>query len=119
MARQPPHRQTQPPRTPRSRNVASSRSCSPTWSASPRSSEGRDAEETRELLSRYFELAGEAVGRYGGTIEKFIGDVVMAVWGTPIARENDAERAVRAALDVVAVAVKTLGPGIQCAAPGS
>ena len=64
--------------------------------------EGRDAEETRELLSRYFELAGEVIGRYGGTIEKFIGDAVMAVWGTPIARENDAERAVRAALDLVA-----------------
>ena len=77
--------------------------------------EGRDAEETRELLSRYFELAGEVIGRYGGTIEKFIGDAVMAVWGTPIARENDAERAVRAALDVVA-AVKTLGPGISARA---
>ena len=46
-------------------------------------SEGRDAEETRELLSRYFELAGEVIGRYGGTIEKFIGDAVMAVWGAP------------------------------------
>ena len=77
--------------------------------------EGRDAEETRELLSRYFELAGEVIGRYGGTIEKFIGDAVMAVWGTPIARENDAERAVRAALDLVA-AVKTLGPGISARA---
>ena len=77
--------------------------------------EGRDAEETRELLSRYFELAGEVIGRYGGTIEKFIGDAVMAVWGTPIARENDAERAVRAALDVVA-AVKTLGPGLSARA---
>ena len=39
--------------------------------------------------------------RYGGTIEKFIGDAVMAVWGTPIAREDDAERAVRAGLDLV------------------
>ena len=77
--------------------------------------EGRDAEETRELLSRYFDLAGEVIGRYGGTIEKFIGDAVMAVWGAPIARENDAERAVRAALDVVA-AVKTLGPGISARA---
>ena len=77
--------------------------------------EGRDAEETRELLSRYFELAGEVIGRYGGTIEKFIGDAVMAVWGAPVARENDAERAVRAALDVVA-AVKTLGPGLSARA---
>ena len=52
------------------------------------------------------------IGRYGGTIEKFIGDAVMAVWGTPIAREDDAERAVRAALELVD-AVRTLGPGIR------
>jgi class 3 adenylate cyclase len=64
-------------------------------------SEGRDAEETRELLSRYFELARTLIGRYGGTVEKFIGDAVMAVWGAPVATENDAERAVRAALDLV------------------
>ncbi len=63
--------------------------------------EGRDAEQVRELLGRYFDLATEVVGRYGGTVEKFIGDAVMAVWGTPIAHEDDAERAVRAALDLV------------------
>ena len=45
---------------------------------------------------------------YGGTVEKFIGDAVMAVWGTPVATEDDAERAVRAALDLVA-AVSALG----------
>jgi class 3 adenylate cyclase/tetratricopeptide (TPR) repeat protein len=64
-------------------------------------SESRDAEAVRELLSRYFETARTIVGRYGGTIEKFIGDAVMAVWGTPLAREDDAERAVRAALELV------------------
>jgi class 3 adenylate cyclase/predicted ATPase len=64
-------------------------------------SEGRDAEETRELLSRYFETARTLIERYGGTVEKFIGDAVMAVWGTPVAQEDDAERAVRAALDLV------------------
>src|SRR5207248_10132194 len=62
-------------------------------------SEGRDHEEVRELLSTYFDMARELIGRYGGTVEKFIGDAVMAVWGAPVAREDDAERAVRAALD--------------------
>ncbi len=75
-------------------------------------SEGRDAEAVRELLSGYFELASEIVGRYGGTVEKFIGDAVMAVWGTPTAHEDDAERAVRAALDLVA-AVPSLGEGVN------
>jgi len=71
-------------------------------------SESRDAEDVRELLERYFALSRETIGRYGGTIEKFIGDAVMAVWGTPIAKEDDAERAVRAALDLVD-AVRRLG----------
>jgi class 3 adenylate cyclase/tetratricopeptide (TPR) repeat protein len=65
-------------------------------------SEGRDAEEVRELLSRYFESTRTLIERYGGTVEKFIGDAVMAVWGAPTAHEDDAERAVRAALDLVA-----------------
>ena len=59
-------------------------------------SEGRDAEEVRELQSRYFDTVSEIIGRYGGSIEKFIGDAVMALWGAPIAHEDDAERAVRA-----------------------
>jgi class 3 adenylate cyclase/tetratricopeptide (TPR) repeat protein len=71
-------------------------------------SETRDPEEVRELLSAYFERARTVIGRYGGVVEKFIGDAVMAVWGTPAATEGDAERAVRAALDVVA-AVAELG----------
>ncbi len=61
-------------------------------------SEHRDPEEVRELLSRYFERCRTLIQRYGGTVEKFIGDAVMAVWGTPVAREDDPERAVRAAL---------------------
>ena len=71
--------------------------------------EGRDAEETRELLSRYFDLARDVIGRYGGTVEKFIGDAVMAIWGAPVAHEDDAERAVRAALELVG-AVGALAP---------
>jgi class 3 adenylate cyclase len=80
-------------------------------------SEGRDADDIRELLSRYFKQARTVVGRYGGTIEKFIGDAVMAVWGAPVAQEDDAERAVRAALEIVdAVSVfgREVGaPGLQ------
>ena len=71
-------------------------------------SEERDAEDTRELLSRYFDTCRRLIELYGGTVEKFIGDAVMAVWGTPAATEDDAERAVRAALDLVA-AVSALG----------
>jgi predicted ATPase/class 3 adenylate cyclase len=71
-------------------------------------SEERDAEDTRELLSRYFDTSRRLIELYGGTVEKFIGDAVMAVWGTPTATEDDAERAVRAALDLVA-AVTALG----------
>jgi class 3 adenylate cyclase len=43
-------------------------------------SEDRDPEETRELLSRYFETSRTIIERYGGVVEKFIGDAVMAVW---------------------------------------
>ncbi|HEY6057413.1 MAG TPA: adenylate/guanylate cyclase domain-containing protein [Candidatus Limnocylindrales bacterium] len=71
-------------------------------------SDGRDPEAVREFLSRYFDTAREIVERYGGIVEKFIGDAVMAVWGTPVAQEDDAERAVRAGLDLVD-AVRLLG----------
>src|SRR5580704_16656191 len=73
-------------------------------------SESRDPEAVRELLTQYFAVARTVIGRYGGVVEKFIGDAVMAVWGTPAATEGDAERAVRAALDLVA-AVAALGAG--------
>ncbi len=63
--------------------------------------EARDSEDVRDTLDRCFEIARGAVSRHGGTIEKFIGDAVMAVWGAPVAREDDAERAVRAALELV------------------
>ena len=91
-------RRAMPPRP----SGASCPCSSPTWSASRRSPRGATPEEVRELLSRYFELARTLIARYGGTVEKFIGDAVMAVWGTPTATEDDAERAVRAALDLVA-----------------
>lgn len=80
----------------------------------------RDPEAVRELLGDYFDRARTLVHRYGGTIEKFIGDAVMAVWGTPVTREDDAERAVRAGLDLID-AVTALGedravPGLQARA---
>jgi predicted ATPase/class 3 adenylate cyclase len=77
-------------------------------------SESRDPEEVRELLSRYFDTCRRLIGIYGGTAEKFIGDAVMAVWGTPTAQEDDAERAVRTALDLV-TAVAALGEEIGAA----
>jgi class 3 adenylate cyclase/tetratricopeptide (TPR) repeat protein len=70
--------------------------------------EHRDPEEVRELLSRYFDRCRSLIERHGGTVEKFIGDAIMAVWGTPVAREDDVERAVRAALAVTS-AVALLG----------
>ena len=74
-------------------------------------SEGRDAEETRELLTPLLrDCARGRSSEHGGTVEKFIGDAVMAVWGAPTAHEDDAERAVRAALEIVA-AVPQLGDG--------
>lgn len=78
-------------------------------------SEEQDAEEVREFLGRYFDVGREIVARYGGTVEKFIGDAVMAVWGTPTAHEDDAERAVRAALEIVD-AVRGLQPGVEARA---
>jgi len=78
-------------------------------------SESRDAEDVRDLLSRYFDTCTKLIGRYGGVVEKFIGDAVMAVWGSPVATEDDAERAVRAALDLVE-AVKAFGADVG--APG-
>ncbi len=77
--------------------------------------EERDAEDVRDTLTRYFDIASEVITRYGGTVEKFIGDAVMAVWGAPVATENDAERSVRAALELVD-ALRALGPGIQARA---
>ena len=75
-------------------------------------SEGRDPETVRETLTRYFEATREVIERHGGQVEKFIGDAVMAEWGAPRTNEDDAERAVRAALEVTE-AVCNLGEGLQ------
>jgi class 3 adenylate cyclase/tetratricopeptide (TPR) repeat protein len=59
-----------------------------------------DPEATRATMARYFETARSAIERHGGTVEKFIGDAVMAVFGVPQVHEDDALRAVRAAVEL-------------------
>ncbi|MFN2521520.1 MAG: adenylate/guanylate cyclase domain-containing protein, partial [Candidatus Limnocylindria bacterium] len=57
-------------------------------------------EVVREVLRAVFASLSEVIRDHGGTVEKFIGDAVMAVFGAPVAHEDDAERAVRAALRI-------------------
>jgi class 3 adenylate cyclase/tetratricopeptide (TPR) repeat protein len=59
-----------------------------------------DPETTRRVMARYFDSMRAAIERHGGTVEKFIGDAVMAVFGVPVVHEDDALRAVRAAADM-------------------
>ncbi|HET9937378.1 MAG TPA: AAA family ATPase, partial [Gaiella sp.] len=65
-------------------------------------SEQADPEDVRETLTRFHAAAREQIEAYGGRLEKFIGDAVMAVFGAPVAHGDDAERAVRAGLRVLA-----------------
>ena len=62
--------------------------------------EGLDPEDVRATLSAYYAQLRAELERHGGTVEKFIGDAVMAVFGAPVSHEDDAERAVRAALAI-------------------
>ncbi|MDX6506686.1 MAG: hypothetical protein QOG06_1330, partial [Gaiellaceae bacterium] len=59
-----------------------------------------DPEDVRALLAPYHAHLREELERFGGSVEKFIGDAVMALFGAPIAHEDDPERAVRAALAI-------------------
>ena len=63
-------------------------------------SERLDPEDVRALQTDLFAVMREAVERYGGFVEKFVGDAVMAVFGAPLAHEDDPQRAVRTALDM-------------------
>src|SRR3954451_1632076 len=65
-------------------------------------SEQMDVEDVRGTLAPYHALLRERLEHYGGTVEKFIGDAVMAIFGAPVAHEDDPERAVRAALAIQA-----------------
>ena len=75
-------------------------------------SEDRDAEDVRSMLTAYYERCREIIDRYGGVTDKFIGDAVMGVWGADAAHEDDAERATRAALELVDM-VAGLGAEIE------
>jgi class 3 adenylate cyclase/tetratricopeptide (TPR) repeat protein len=60
-----------------------------------------DPEVVRRRVNRYFEVVAGRIEAHGGTVEKFAGDAVMAAFGVPLTHEDDAERAVRAALEIV------------------
>lgn len=61
---------------------------------------GLDPEIVAGIMNRYFARVADVIARYGGTIDKYMGDAVMALFGAPVSFENDAERAVRAALSM-------------------
>ncbi len=66
-------------------------------------SESRDAQEIVDMLNEYFEQMVEIVFRYEGTLDKFVGDEIMALYGSPVTHDDDAIRAVRTALDMLEV----------------
>src|SRR5215469_15143718 len=83
--------------------------------------EALDPEDVRALMGRYYQHAREVIAEHGGTLEKFIGDAVMAIFGLPQAHGNDPERALAAALalrtamadDVLLVGRLTLRIGVN------
>ena len=85
---------------PAARTAARSPCSSATSSIRRASRRELDPEVYRGLISRYFDVVREPIERHGGTVEKFIGDAVMAVFGVPELHEDDALRAVRAAREV-------------------
>jgi class 3 adenylate cyclase/tetratricopeptide (TPR) repeat protein len=86
--------------TPQSRKTVTILFCDVTGSTAL--GEQLDPESLREVIQRYFDEMRSVVERHGGTVEKFIGDAVMAVFGVPTVHEDDALRAVRAAADMQA-----------------
>jgi class 3 adenylate cyclase len=82
----------------RSRKVVTALFCDVTGSTAL--GEQLDPEVLREVMNRYFTEIRKTIERHGGTVEKFIGDAVMAVFGIPVLHEDDALRAVRAAAEI-------------------
>ncbi len=78
-------------------------------------SDRADPEDVRATLRPYHERVKADIERFGGTVEKFIGDAVMAVFGAPIAHEDDAERAVRSALRVLDTIEELRAGGLELA----
>src|SRR4029077_241366 len=79
------------------------------------SSEQVDPEDVRARLRTYHARVKREIERFGGTVEKFIGDAVMAVFGAPVAHEDDPERAVMAALRAIAAVEKLDGLSVRAA----
>lgn len=74
--------------------------------------ERMDAELVKAMVDRCLRRLGEQVERFGGTVDKYIGDNVMAIFGAPVAHEDDAERAIRAAL-AMQEAIVEIDPELQ------
>ena len=74
-------------------------------------SESLDHEDVARIQAAYFDAVGKTVGRYGGKVQKFIGDAAMVLFGIPRARDDDADRAVRASLALVS-SVERLAPRV-------
>src|SRR5438552_10272730 len=79
---------------------------------STRMGERLDPEALRRVMTRYFEVSRATLERHGATVEKFVGDAVMAVFGIPAVHEDDALRAARAALELRSE-VSELGIGLR------
>ena len=88
-----------PPRTPEERKVVTTLFCDLVGFTAM--GEAADPEDVAEVLGRYHELARRVIESHGGTVEKYIGDAVVGVFGVPTVHEDDAERAVRAGLRVL------------------
>jgi class 3 adenylate cyclase len=63
--------------------------------------DGADPEDVREQNQLYYRETSDRIERHGGVVEKYVGDAVLAVFGAPLARSDDAERAVRASLSIL------------------